>query len=444
MEFRKSVILLLALTTFALASQEPTGIVMLFRHGARGPTSDAVDKTWENMIGELTPVGMRQEFLRGVYLSKLYPNLFSKYDPNTIYVRSTDVNRTLMSVYSMLDGLFLGKGPSFAGNYPLDRSIPLYPLNFSDSDLNVFPFNYQPIPIHTLEGSNDELLASYSTSVCPLAANLTKNQTNTLSYTDILLKFNSTIAELSKKMNVTALTPDALSSLSDAIIADYFEGKSLPGGIDPNSDLGKNLTFLLGYTSYLSYAGTPLQRQLFSMNPLTQFKSDLEQILNGSKTNIKLYSAHDSTLIPILAALDIATHDCFYKNFFENGNYTSCYHPKFASALRFEIWKNDTDENSSEVRVYFDEVLQNVCNSTNSKCTWGAFKGLIQNITQGKGIDYYRETCASGAQVIPDNSHTGLKIAVYAAAGLAGVLLVGIIVALKRNKNTGGQGYNTF
>ena len=445
MQFRKSFFLLLALTTFALASQEPTGIVMLFRHGARGPTSDAVDKTWENMIGELTPVGMRQEFLRGVYLSKLYPNLFSKYDPNTIYIRSSDVNRTLMSAYSMLDGLFLGKGPSFAETYPLDRSIPLYPLNFSVTDRDVLPFKYQAVPIHTLESDKDELLRGYSDSVCPISTNLTSNQSQSPAYKEMMNKFNSTITELYKAVpNIKPLNTGGLNDLSDALIANYFEGKPLPGGIDPNSGLGRNFTFLMSYMAYFLNAGTPLQRRLFSMNPLTQFKADLEQILKGSKTNIRLYSAHDSTLLPILAAMGIASHECLYKNFFENGNATSCYFPKFASALRFELWKNETDENSSEIRVYFDEVAQNICKSANSHCKWGAFKDFIQNITQGKGIDYYRQTCISGEQEVVTDPHTGLKTALYVSSGIAVALLLGIVFAIRRKKIFESQAYNTF
>ena len=269
---------------------------------------------------------------------------------------------------------FKAKDPYFPETYPLERAYPLYPANFSDTEKDVLPFRYQPGSIHTLEGEKDELLLSYYTTSCPITTNLTKNLTNSPGYDEIMKKFNSTIAELSKKLNVPASSLEALKDLGDTLIVNYFEGKPLPGEIDLNSGLGRNLTFLLNYMAYYLSTGTPLQRQLFSMNP--QFKEDLEQILKGSKTVVQLYSAHDSTLVPVLAPMGIASHECLYKNFFENGNFTSCYFPKFASALRFEAWKNETDENSSEVRVYYDEVVQNICKSENGHCKWGAYKGF--------------------------------------------------------------------
>ena len=85
MEIGNRIVLILALIVCGLAAQEPTGIVMLFRHGARGPNGPNVDNTWENMYGELTPVGMRQQYLRRAYLSKIYPNL----SPSMIQIQST-------------------------------------------------------------------------------------------------------------------------------------------------------------------------------------------------------------------------------------------------------------------------------------------------------------------------------------------------------------------
>ena len=85
-----------------------------FRHGARGPYIginpkthlDFIGETW-NTVGELTPLGLRMHYLLGVDNKKRYSNFLSeKYNPNELYISSTNVNRTLLSVYSFLKGFF--------------------------------------------------------------------------------------------------------------------------------------------------------------------------------------------------------------------------------------------------------------------------------------------------------------------------------------------------
>ena len=83
-----------------------------FRHGARGPYIAVDPKTnldfigikWNGM-GELTPLGMRMLYLLGISYKKKYSNFLSeKYNPNELYITSTNVNRTIISVYSFLKG----------------------------------------------------------------------------------------------------------------------------------------------------------------------------------------------------------------------------------------------------------------------------------------------------------------------------------------------------
>ena len=85
-----------------------------FRHGARGPYIavnlkthlDFIGETW-NTMGELTPLGLRMHYLLGVSTKKEYANFISeKYNPNELYITSTNVNRTLISVYAFLKGFY--------------------------------------------------------------------------------------------------------------------------------------------------------------------------------------------------------------------------------------------------------------------------------------------------------------------------------------------------
>lgn len=444
----------------SIFAQEPTGVILLFRHGARGPVDHDYDNTWESMYGELTPVGMRQQYLRGAYLSQLYPKLFSKFDSNTFSIRSTDYNRTLMSVYSLLDGLLNEKGPTFIDSYPFNRSYPPYSASFLDTHLDVLPHRYQAVPIRTLEQPQDELLLSGDYTVCPITKELELNQSNDPSFKELVARFDQTITEVSQRMNSsTNLSLVELDRLHDTIVANYFEGKPLPGNIDPNSDLGKNLTFLMGYKTYFVMSGTALQKQLVSMNLLNQFKIDIQKILHTSSPSVKLYSAHDTTLHPILAIAGIADHECLYKNFFENGNFSSCYYPKFASQIRIEVWRNDTELNSSRIGFFFDEMLQNLCKTETGYCAWEDFEKLLNNYTQGKDIHYYRKVCSSSSLnlsqnestasnnntvgEIPDGPDLGFQYAIYALTGVAGTLFIGIIYAIgkKLERESKADGY---
>ena len=95
-------ILLLVTATYA---SELVALVEVCRHGSRAPTDyngyDAGNWPWGR--GELTPTGQRMHYLNGVEFRKRYiefedRKLFGPaYNESEIYVRSTDVNRTIMS-----------------------------------------------------------------------------------------------------------------------------------------------------------------------------------------------------------------------------------------------------------------------------------------------------------------------------------------------------------
>ena len=86
-----------------------------FRHGARGPWEnvnvstgkDILNEEWNGM-GELTGAGMRMHYLEGYFSKTKYQNFinFKKYNKNEFIVFSTLMNRTILSAYSHLIGMF--------------------------------------------------------------------------------------------------------------------------------------------------------------------------------------------------------------------------------------------------------------------------------------------------------------------------------------------------
>lgn len=84
-------------------SMELVGLVEVCRHGSRAPGNyysyDAGKWPWG--LGELTPTGQRMQYLNGVEFRNRYVEEYGLFGPmfneTELYVRSTDVNRTIMS-----------------------------------------------------------------------------------------------------------------------------------------------------------------------------------------------------------------------------------------------------------------------------------------------------------------------------------------------------------
>jgi len=101
--------------TFSL-TQKLLGIIDFFRHGARAPLTvdsqglDMLNIKWENGKGALTNIGIRQHYLAGVNIRNKYVDgkkLFSEYfNPDEFSISSTDIDRTIVSAYSRVLGIF--------------------------------------------------------------------------------------------------------------------------------------------------------------------------------------------------------------------------------------------------------------------------------------------------------------------------------------------------
>uniref|UniRef100_A0A1B6G422 acid phosphatase n=1 Tax=Cuerna arida TaxID=1464854 RepID=A0A1B6G422_9HEMI len=117
---------------------------VLFRHGDRTPLNPYPNDPYKNVsfwpvgFGQLTNLGKEQEYELGQWLRRRYDALLTDmYSEDVVYVRSTDVDRTLMSAASNLAAIYPPKG-SQKWNPKL---------------------NWQPIPIHTMPEHLDSVLS---------------------------------------------------------------------------------------------------------------------------------------------------------------------------------------------------------------------------------------------------------------------------------------------
>lgn len=125
---------------------------VVWRHGDRAPvgnypTDSHGEDAWPFGWGELTELGMRQQYALGKLLRKKYIQnpkyslLSPRYNPKEIYVRSTDVNRTILSAMANLAGMFPEGKPGI--DYP-DKG-------------DVWPSHWTPIPIHMIPENEDHV-----------------------------------------------------------------------------------------------------------------------------------------------------------------------------------------------------------------------------------------------------------------------------------------------
>jgi len=127
----------------AVYKKELVFVNVVWRHGARSSLYDFPlnpnngKKLWNEEPGQLTQIGMKMQYELGLFMRKRYQNFLSKVYKNTeIYIRSTDVDRTLMSAESNLAGL-----------YPPE----------SYQKWNGSKTSWQPIPVHTVSVDEDHV-----------------------------------------------------------------------------------------------------------------------------------------------------------------------------------------------------------------------------------------------------------------------------------------------
>lgn len=138
------------------------------RHGIKTPSylndsSNLRDIFGQEWVGlkELTRGGSRMEYLLGVYLKNYYKEFFSeKYNPNEIYIMSSDSNRTVESALAQIQGIYQNISNINLTNYQINRSIPYYFENKLDPKFEDFlesienyslPHNIQIPPIHSID-----------------------------------------------------------------------------------------------------------------------------------------------------------------------------------------------------------------------------------------------------------------------------------------------------
>ncbi|XP_069329340.1 prostatic acid phosphatase isoform X3 [Eulemur rufifrons] len=121
-----------------LLAKELKFVTLVFRHGDRSPIetfpNDPIkESSWPQGFGQLTQLGIKQHYEFGQYIRKRYRKFLNEsYKHQQIYIRSTDVDRTLMSAMANLAALFPPEGTSIWNPSLLWQPIPVHTVSLPE------------------------------------------------------------------------------------------------------------------------------------------------------------------------------------------------------------------------------------------------------------------------------------------------------------------------
>ncbi|CAB3404243.1 unnamed protein product [Caenorhabditis bovis] len=348
-------------------------VQIVWRHGDRSPTETFhtdifQEDAWKfggGGFGQLSPLGMKQHVNLGNMLRKRYVNIDNAthkflpavYNSKSMYIRSTGINRTLVSAMSNMIGMY-GQ-PAYGNNMGLD-----YP------DDALWPVGFVPIPVHTVDYPSDcigniecdcprrewiwglaqetEEMQNWinSPEVSSVLSNLTSyiNQTYALkdlwTVPDALfieqIYFNETL-----RQNTSWFSDDfytRLVAVNDRVyMYEYgiFDKPAYHGDMNIGVELLKIRAGGLMNEIYDRFVKKSectygsKQPDCDTMDPLKYF----------------VYSAHDETVYSVLVAFDI-----------ERFAIKPHGYPLYSAAVALEYWKNTTDNADYFKLVYHKEA----------------------------------------------------------------------------------------
>jgi hypothetical protein len=260
-------------------------VQVLFRHGDRTPTAefptDVNNPYWDAVgLGELTETGMQQQYSLGDYLRSRYDTLLgSTYNATRLQVRSTDVDRTLMSAACNLAAL-----------YP-----PIGSQIWNSSLL------WQPIPIHTVPDQNDTLLDSGS--YCPRYDQLIDAALSSTDYQRINAYYEDLFMILANGSGLQITNIGNVWDLTDSIRIERLHDMYIPDWAEDNYDVMEEVCRIR-----LFYWFPDNQTRKLRGGPLLgEMVTNMQTKISGTDDDMRIYvfSAHDTTLAPFLWNLNI-------------------------------------------------------------------------------------------------------------------------------------------
>eukprot|EP00730_Choanoeca_flexa_P016859 TRINITY_DN8047_c0_g1_i1.p1 TRINITY_DN8047_c0_g1~~TRINITY_DN8047_c0_g1_i1.p1 ORF type:complete len:510 (+),score=126.70 TRINITY_DN8047_c0_g1_i1:136-1665(+) len=437
-------------------------VQILFRHGDRAPTLKVPgwaniekDSDWPNGLGQLTDRGMQMHYNVGRYMRRRYIETLNfvkpKFDFKEFYVRSTDVDRTLMSANSQLASWFTPETSPFNNTALL----------------------WRPVPVHTTPVVNDVLMRNFDAQggSCPRYGQLSAGWDGTPNYVAknkemvndtacqvvgapspcTVAQFLLAVGRLSK-MNTDLLLSQAWM-ISDALLCRREHGLALPEWATAKGGVVYDvMRELEDWGMYEMFDG-PERRKLTGGIFIKQLLYNIAQALGQSpnpyqdssllikpdkQDTIKtfLFSGHDTNVASVLEALET--------------DHFKARAPPYASALLFELYQRQDKSTYIQLRYKNESALDNWqhdgtlltikgCGSSN--CSVEDFKAATQAVIPDDIANACKSASPSTTSTThpPDTPSTSesqekefASVIVGVAIAVVGVILVTVFVLRKR------------
>ena len=334
-----------------------------FRHGARGAYKLFDYKNWKDLLkenwkgpGELTSLGMRQHYLLGKSVRNKYKNFIgNEFNPNEIYIISTNVNRTLMSAYSNLLGMYYNHSTNI-----VNEKSSIQNKNYSNIindklfKKESFYYNY---PIHIFD-EKDLRYQLYREETCPgfqeyFIKKIRESEGLKKMYKDTFDFTNSKFGKYLDKFIDQKIIHDldynkyfsSIEKICDTFIADYFDGRIIEElektGINFEEFNEHCLINISLITVYYNYYGNPVEKSVeFDISHMfREIFEYMEKRIKLDKENNPDKIVPTSPKFVIVSGHDIslAAFDLFFKNRF----HIDYERADYANNQIFELWKKD-------------------------------------------------------------------------------------------------------
>lgn len=348
---RLSLALLLTAPSIVFAADKLIFAVDLIRHGDRTPFVflPTVDYQWTEGPGQLTAEGMNQEYKLGMEFRQKYIEqthlLPEHYTPGTLYVRSTDYDRTLMSAHSLLIGLYPpGTGP-----------------NTSEPATSALPHAFQPIPVFSAPRKVDDVI------VQDLSAKEHQQLMEQYVYPtkEWQQKNNELKANYPRWSNLSGIpinSLDDLLKLGDTLITHQAHKAPMPIGLSATE-----IETIIDASNWALAAQDRPQQVAIAYNSKLMLHIS-NYLKKGSQPDSKLkyvlISAHDTTLSRALSFLAAPLSKA----------------PRYASNVNFSLYESSSNQYTVKVSFNGNPVVIPACGG--SSCELKQFTELVKSTSR--------------------------------------------------------------
>jgi len=307
-------------------------------------------KAWRGNCfpGQLTKEGAAMTYELGKALREIYVNQFKllpeTLDPSTVYFRATGVPRAQQSLFSILQGL-----------YPASTRR-----------------NGAAVPFHVMADDYDTMVPN--SAACPRITSLLSKAKEQSGYVKELKKASSFVE---KAISITGATGTlnnvkAVTAWMDILYSRICHNFPLPCKdskcVTKNDAavIGEVGTYIINHEYDVNASGSGYEPARLTAGPLlNELLEFQEKMVNGDASAPRYlhFSGHDTTLVPIMAALQ---------------SHFPSYAP-YASHIIFELYESESNSGNFYIRALYNNKALVIPECWNTLCPFKTYKNLINS-----------------------------------------------------------------